>query len=120
MSTDQIGLLFGVQVPEAMIQHEYRRGPKGQPYAVRTDFGWAIAGLAGGVPFPRTGVSFVGHCVTLDTTLNKEVENWWKRESFGTKFNCDVSRSAEDERVLKRLEETTNFRPLRNRSSLEG
>ena len=102
VSTDQIGLLIGVQVTEAMIQHEYRRGPKGQSYAVRTDFGWAIAGLAGGVPSPRTGVSFVGHCVTLDTTLNKEVENWWKTESFGTKFNCDVSRSAEDERALKR------------------
>ena len=78
VSTDQIGLLIGVQVTEAMIQHEYRRGPKGQPCAVRADFGWAIAGLAGGVPSPRTGVSFVGHCVTLDTTLNKEVENWWK------------------------------------------
>ena len=55
-------------------------------------------------------MSFVGHCVTLDTTLNKEVENWWKTESFGTKFSCDVPRSAEDERALKRLEETTNFR----------
>ena len=29
VSTDQIGLLIGVQVTEAMIQHEYRRGPKG-------------------------------------------------------------------------------------------
>ena len=110
VSTDQIGLPIGVQVTEAMVQHEYRRGPKGQPYAVRTDFGWAIAGLAGGVPSPRTSVGFVGHCVTLDSTLNEEVENWWKTESFGTKFNCDVSRSTEDERALKRLEETTNFR----------
>jgi len=106
VSTDQIGLL----ITEAMIQHEYRRGLKGQPYAERTDFGWAIAGLAGGVPSPRKGVSFVGHCVTLDTTLSEEVENWWKAESFGTKFNCDVSRSAEDERALNRLKETTNFR----------
>ena len=48
--------------------------------------------------------------VTPDTTLNEEVENWWKIESFGTKFNRDVSRSAEDERALKRLEESTNFR----------
>ena len=77
---------------------------------MHTDFGWAIAGLAGGVPFPRTSVSFVGHCVTLDTTLNEEVENWWKTESFGTKFNRDVSRSMEDERALKRLEETISFR----------
>ena len=28
VSSDQIGLLIGVQVTEAMIQHEYRRGPK--------------------------------------------------------------------------------------------
>ena len=52
VSSDQICLLIRVQVTEAMIQHEHRRGPKGQPYAVRTDFGWAITGLAGGVPFP--------------------------------------------------------------------
>ena len=110
VSSDQIGLLIGVQVTEAMIQHEHRRGPKGQPYAVRTNFGWAIACLAGGVPSPGTSVGFVGHCVTPDTTLNEEVENWWKIESFGTKFNRDVSRSAEDERALKHLEETTNFR----------
>ena len=110
VSSDQIGLLIGVQVTEAMIQHEHRRGPKGQPYAVRTDFGWAIAGLAGGVPSPRTSVRVVGHCVTADTTLNEEVENWWKTESFGIKFNRDVPRSTEDERALKHLEETTNFR----------
>ena len=76
VSSDQIGLLIGVQVTEAMIQHEHRRGPKGQPYAVRADFGRAIAGLAGGVPSPRTSVGFVGPCVTPDTTLNEEVENW--------------------------------------------
>ena len=110
VSSDQIGLLIGLQVTEAMIQHEHRRGPKGQPYAVRTDFGWAIAGLAGGVPSPVTSVGFVGHCVTADTTLNEEAENWWRTESFGTKFNRDVPRSTEDERVLKHLEETTNFR----------
>ena len=73
-------------------------------------FGWAIAGLERGVPSPRTGVSFVRHCVILGTTLNEEVENWWKTESFGTKFSCDVSGSAEDERALQHLEETTNFR----------
>ena len=31
VSSNQIGLLIGVQVTEAMIQHEYRRGQKGQP-----------------------------------------------------------------------------------------
>ena len=32
------------------------------------------------------------------------------RLSFGTKFNRDVPRSTEEERALKHLEETTNFR----------
>lgn len=39
VSTKQIVLLIGVQVVQAMIQHEWRQGPKGQPYAVGTDFG---------------------------------------------------------------------------------
>jgi len=38
VSTDQIGLLIGVHVTEARIQHEYRRGPKGQLSALRIDF----------------------------------------------------------------------------------
>ena len=80
MSSDQIGLFIGVQVAEAMIQHGHRRGPKCQPYAVQTNFGWAVAGLAGGVPSPGTSVGFVGHCVTPDTTLNEELENRWKIE----------------------------------------
>ena len=42
--------------------------------------------------------------------MNEEVENWWKTESFATKFNRDVPRSTEDERALKLLEEITNFR----------
>lgn len=101
VSSDQIGLLIGVQVTQAMIQYEHRRGPKGQPYAVRTDFGWAFAGLAGGVPSPRTSVPL-------------QIPPWMKklktggRQSFGTKLNRDVSRSTEDERSLKHLEETTN------------
>ena len=78
VSFDQISLLIGVQVTEAKIQHEHRCGPKGQPHAVQTNFGWAIAGLAVGVLSPRTSVGFVGHCVTPNTTLNEEVENWWK------------------------------------------
>jgi len=44
ISTNQVDLLIGVEVPEAMIQKEHRRGSKGQPYAIRTDFGWTIAG----------------------------------------------------------------------------
>ena len=57
--TDHIGLLIGVQVTEAVIQHKYR--PRCQPFAVRTDFGWAVAGVAIGIPNPRLNGGFVGH-----------------------------------------------------------
>ena len=67
-----------------------------------------IASLAGG-PSSRSHLGFVGHCVTMDTTLNKEVENW-KTETFDTKLNCDVLRFTNDERALKCLKENTNFR----------
>ena len=110
VSTKQIGLLIGVQVVEAMIQHEWRQGPKGQPYAVRTDFGWAVAGAAKGIPTTRTDHGHVGHCVAVDSTLHSQVEEWWKTESFGTKFQKDNPRSAEDEKALERLENTTHFR----------
>lgn len=112
VSTEQIGLLIGVQVVQSMIQHEWRQGQKGQLYVVRTDFGMAVtvAGVARGIPISQTDYGHVGHCVAVDIKLHDHVEQWWKTESFGTKFQKDHSTSAEDEKALKRLEETTHFR----------
>ena len=83
---------------------------KGQLYAVRTDFGLAVAGVARGIPIFQTDHGHVGHCVAVDRTLHDHVKQWWKTESFGTKFQKDNLTSAEDEKALKRLEETTHFR----------
>jgi len=54
---------------------------------VRTDIGWGIAGLAGGVPSPRTGVSFVGHCVTLNTTLNEKLKIGGRQSHLAPSLN---------------------------------
>ena len=43
-SKGEVQLLLGANVLEAVIQHEVRAGPPGQPVAIRTDFGWALTG----------------------------------------------------------------------------
>jgi hypothetical protein len=111
VSTNQVGLLIGVDVSEAMLQHEYKRGPKGQPYAVRTDFGWAVAGAVRGTLDMNTRQAHVGHAnVVMDEKLNNQLEQWWKTESFGTKYARHELRSVEDERALQNLQTNTKFR----------
>lgn len=111
VSTDQVGVLIGVDVPEAVMQHECRRGPKGQPYAVRTDFGWAVAGADYGAPEMNANQIHVGHVdVSVDEQLNKQLEHWWKTESFGTRYDRQELRSQEDEKALQQLQENTHFR----------
>ena len=112
VSTSQVGLLIGVDVQEAMLQHEYRRGPKGQPYAVRTDFGWAVAGADHGTAVDASDKPIhVGHVdVTIDEQLNQQLERWWKTESFDTKYDRQELRSQEDEKALQHMQENTKFR----------
>lgn len=52
----------------------------------------------------------IGHANTLEDSLQTQIEQWWKTESFGTKFSKQDLRSIEDERALERLRETTRFR----------
>ena len=46
-SGEEVELLFGANVIEAVIQREVRVGQPGQPVAVRTAFGWAMTGPIG-------------------------------------------------------------------------
>ncbi|KAK3748501.1 hypothetical protein QZH41_000351 [Actinostola sp. cb2023] len=110
VSTNQVGLLIGVDVMEAMLQHEHRRGSKGQPYAVRTDFGWTVAGADRGTLNSTSDQVHVGYANVMHDQLNEQLEQWWKTESFGTKYDRQELRSIEDERALQNLKANTKFR----------
>jgi len=44
---------------------------------------------------------------TPDEVLHETVKTWWRTENFGCRYDCDVQRSVEDEKVLKFLSERT-------------
>ena len=39
--------------------------------------------------------------------LHKTVKTWWSTENYGCRYDCDVQRFVEDEKVLKFLNERT-------------
>ena len=45
-------------------------------------------------------------CITDDFTLNKQLESFWKIESFGTIGNNSKPTSVQDKKALKVIEET--------------
>ena len=102
-----VTILLGANVLEAILQHDVRRGRPGQPVAILTAFGWTLAGAVNSVVKPeRLHVMHVHRVLNDEESLNKQVEDWWRTESFGTKYEDASPRSREDNRALEMLERT--------------
>ena len=100
-------ILLGANVLEAILQHDVQRGRPGQPVAILTTFGWTLAGSVNSVVKPeRLHVMHVHRVLNVEESLNKQVEDWWRIESFGTKYEDATPRSREDKRALETLEKT--------------
>ena len=99
--------LNGIQnVPELIVPLETRCGPKGCPVGVRTKLGWTVTGRL--PAYIEDGESvYKVHIATPDEVLHETVKTWWRTENFGCRYDCDVQRSVEDEKVLKFLSERT-------------
>ena len=54
----------------------------------------------------RLHVMHVHRVLNVEESLNKQVVDWWRTESFGTKYEDVTPRSREDKRVLETLERT--------------
>ena len=92
---------------EAILQCEVRRCAPSQPVAVQTAFGWTLTGSIKG--FAPPGGLHVTHIHTVpspDALLYKQMENWWRTDSFGTKYEQISPRSIEEKKALKTPEET--------------
>ena len=44
LSTAEVGLLIGVDVPELFCTSKFRKGPRGTPSAIYTPLGWSLLG----------------------------------------------------------------------------
>ena len=107
VDSEYVTVLLGANVLEAILQREVRRGPPVQPAAVRTAFGWTLTGSVKGFAPPEgLHVMHVQTVPSPDDLLHKQMQNWWRNDSFGTKYEQTSPRSLEDKKALKTLEET--------------
>jgi len=91
-----IDLLIGQDHAVAFVPLETRVGRRGDPFAVKTLFGWAINGPSSPVTVNQRVVS---HFVTT-SSIDKDFEGLWRIEDEGVARD-EVTWSVEDRRVMK-------------------
>ena len=107
VDSKNVMILLGANVIDAILQREVRRGAPGQPAVVLTAFGWALIGSVKGFVAPESlHVMHVYTVPTSDDLLHKQMQNWWRTDSFGTKYQQASPRSLDDKKALKILKDT--------------
>ena len=53
VDSEDVTILLGANVLEAILQHDVRRGRPGQPVAILTAFGWTLAGSVKSIVKPK-------------------------------------------------------------------
>ena len=99
-------ILIGQDHAEALVPFEVRKGGEGQPYAVKTMFGWCLYGSAH-KPAASTWtvtsyfLSTDQHmCPSVqDESLDSQLERWWSIEDGGV--SVERAMSVEDQGVLQ-------------------
>ena len=74
INTEEVHLLISNDVPQALMPLEICSGRPGEPYAVKTVFGWSINGPVG--QGPQMTVSYF-----VDLNLSNKVERFWKLDN---------------------------------------
>ena len=106
MSQNKVDLLIGQDAPQALIPLEVREGKNGGPYAVRTALGWTLNGPMGDDLERVDGTcNFVHAAARIDTSLEKQVEHFWKLDTD----HCatPIALSQDDKKVVELWTETT-------------
>lgn len=102
----KISIIIGTNVPEAFIPLDVRHNGPQAPVAIRSCLGFSILGRIGdGSESQRSAVHNIC-AATDDFTLNKQVELFWKLESFGNASDNSKPKSLEDKRAEKVIEGT--------------
>lgn len=105
VDSKNVTVLLGANVLDAILHTEVRRGAKGQPVAVNTALGWTLTGAVKGfVPPERLHVMLIQRVPTTDDLPNQQLQNWWRTDSFGTKYQHEPPRTREDKRAIAILE----------------
>ena len=105
---DKIQLLIGANVPRAHVQIDCREGEHDGLVAVKTLLGWCVLGESNSNVNDNLNhnskVNANVNFVVSDHDLSKQVEQFWKMESFGVTANFAKPTSIEDLQSIKILE----------------
>ena len=107
VDSKHVTVLLGANILDAILHADVRRGTQGQPVAVNTAFGWTLTGAVKGfVPPERLHIMLIQRIPTTDHLLNQQLQNWWRADSFGTKYQHESPRTREDKRAIEIFEST--------------
>lgn len=105
VDSKNVTVLLGANVLDAILHTKVRCGAQGQPVAVNTALGWTLTGAVKGfVPPERLHVMLIQRVPTTEDLLNQQLQNWWRTDSFGTKYQHESPQTREDKRAIEILE----------------
>nr|CAB3263159.1 uncharacterized protein LOC104265735 [Phallusia mammillata] len=99
-------LLIGLDVPEAFLVQEVRKGKSKQPIAFRVPLGWA---LAGPVSSKSTDLFSVNFTQVANDSLHEKLERMWKTDFQDTNADA-MPMSREDRFVLDKMKTSVQFK----------
>ena len=103
-----VDILLGSDALDLIVPREVREGPPGAPWAVLTRLGWVATGRLPQEYLDSDSTRQVNHIkLEENSELHDMVTQWWKTDSFGTKYSNAVNRSKEDKAALDILNGTT-------------
>ncbi|XP_043245891.1 uncharacterized protein LOC122393710 [Amphibalanus amphitrite] len=115
----KVELLLGANVLEALVQKEVRVGKPGQPVAVRTHFGWCLAGnISSVLPVAAREVMHIVRHRSEEEELTEQIQEWWSTEAFGTAYKREQPHSWEDRQAENQMKQTTQWRGDRYETGL--
>lgn len=90
VDSDKVTVLLGANVVEAILHREVCKGQPGQPTAVLTVFGWTLTGsVKSFIPSECLRVMHIHRVPSSDDLLHQQIQNWWRTDSFATKYQQD-------------------------------
>lgn len=99
----KISILIGTNIQEAFIPLEVKKGKPNEPLAIKCCLGWSVLGRC---PSSNVKRQFNLNHVSHEVTLSRQLEEFWKVESYGTDKYEAKPLSVEDRKAVRIIENT--------------
>ena len=104
VARSKVSVLIGTNVQDAFIPLEVRKGEPNELFAKRSCLGWSI--LGGSVSCSDKHQFNLNHVSCEEISLSRQLEDFWRVESYGTERPSLKSMSVEDHKATKIIENT--------------